>query len=307
MKNKRMWELRQAAESGTLDLYVYGAVEKQTFVDDGFLGSIVESENSANHFRQELARYPDVTQINLYINSKGGSVIEGTAIYNQLRRHPAHKTVYVDGFACSIASVIAMAGDEVVMPSNALMLVHNMALCVDGNAAELRKAAEDLDTINAAGRAAYLAKAGDKLTEERLTEMMDAETWLTAEECIQYGLADRLADQEADMSHAAEVLQKASLRLEQRIRFHQGLAAQLRAIVETGGRPKGAPTEEHGSQAGLAGGPMSPSAPTEKPGEGSGTHAQGDGPHGGAGPTEGNCPREDVKQSGSIKGLLGRK
>lgn len=275
MKNRQMWELRQAAESGALDLYIYGDVESEIFVDDGWWGSYVESENSANHFRRELARYPDVTQINLYINSYGGSVFEGTAIYNQLRRHPAHKTVYVDGFACSIASVIAMAGDEVVMPRNALMMIHNMSLWVEGSAAELRKAAEDLDTINAAGRAAYLAKAGDKLTEERLTEMMDAETWLTAEECIQYGLADRMADQEADMSHAAEVLQKASLRLEQRIRFHQGLAAQLRDLVE----------------------------PEARPGDGSGEPAPakpGDGP----GEPE---PEENVRQSGSIKGLLGRK
>ena len=90
-------------------------------------------------------------QINIYINSRGGSVFEGTAIYNQLRRHPAHKTVYVDGFACSIASVIAMAGDEVVMPRNALMMVHNAMMGVWGNAAELRKAADDLDKINEAG------------------------------------------------------------------------------------------------------------------------------------------------------------
>ena len=102
----------------------------------------------------------------------GGSVFEGTAIYNQLKRHPAHKTVYVDGFACSIASVIAMAGDEVVMPRNTMMMIHNMWSCVCGNAAELRKAADDLDIINDAGRQAYLSKAGDKLTEEKLAEMM---------------------------------------------------------------------------------------------------------------------------------------
>ena len=162
-----------------------------------------------------LAEYPDVTQINLYINSYGGSVFEGTAIYNQLRRHPAHKTVYIDGFACSIASVIAMAGDEIVMPRNALMMVHNMWMYVQGNAAELRKAADDLDKINEAGREAYLQKAGDKLTAEMIAQLEDDETWLTAEECIQYGLADRYADDPADMSQAAAVLQK---HLEQRLR-----------------------------------------------------------------------------------------
>ena len=199
----------------------------------------MRSETSATAFREELAKYPNAAQINVYINSYGGSVFEGTAIYNQLRRSPAHKTVYVDGFACSIASVIAMAGDEVVMPRNTLMMVHNMWMCALGNAAELRKAADDLDTINNAGRQAYLAKAGEKLDEGRLKEMMDAETWLTAEECIALGLADRYAEQDADMSKAADVLQKANLSLEQRISVQKSLAAQLRQMVE----PKAAPEE----------------------------------------------------------------
>ena len=168
---KTMWELKQAATPGTLELYIYGDVE-----GDGrnwWTDEVIRSETSANTFREDLAAHPDVSQINIYINiyinSYGGSVFEGTAIYNQLKRHPARKTVYVDGFACSIASVIAMAGDEVVMPRNALMMVHNMWMGVCGNAAELRKAADDLDKINEAGRAAYLQKAGDKLTAEAIT------------------------------------------------------------------------------------------------------------------------------------------
>ena len=227
---KQMWELRQQTAPGTLDLYIYGDVEPDGY--DRWENEVIRSETSANTFREELAKYPDVTQINLYINSWGGSVFEGTAIYNQLRRHPARKTVYVDGFACSIASVIAMAGDEVVMPRNALMMVHNMAMLVFGNAAELRKAADDLETINAAGREAYLQKAGDKLTPEMIARMEDAETWLTAEECIQYGLADRYAEQEADMSQAAAVLQRANLNLEQRIKVQKSLAAQLRQLLQ---------------------------------------------------------------------------
>ena len=192
-----MWEIRQQSVPGVLDLYIYGDVEPDGY--DWWEDEVIRSETSANTFREELAKYPDVQQINLYINSYGGSVFEGTAIYTQLRRHPAHKTVYVDGFACSIASVIAMAGDEVVMPRNALMMVHNMWMCVQGNAAELRKAADDLDKINEAGREAYLQKAGDKLTPEMIAQMEDDETWLTAEECIQYGMADRYAEQEADI------------------------------------------------------------------------------------------------------------
>lgn len=228
---KPMWELKQDADPGTLDLYIYGDVEAETFVDNGLWGCWKESENSANHFREVLAQHSDAAQINIYINSNGGSVFEGTAIYNQLRRHPAHKTVYVDGFACSIASVIAMAGDEVVMPSNTLMMIHNMWIEAVGSSAELRKAADDLDTINAAGMQAYLDKAGDKLDEARLREMMDAETWLTAAQCVELGLADRISGEDADMSAAAQVMQRANLSVQQRIDFQRGLCAQLRELV----------------------------------------------------------------------------
>lgn len=155
-----------------------------------------------------MTKHPNVKEIVIYINSWGGSVFEGTAIYNQLRRHPAHKTVRVDGFACSVASVIAMAGDTVIMPRNTLMMIHNMWLSTAGNAAELRKAAADLDIINAAGRKAYLAKAEGKISEDQLATMMDQETWLTAEQCIQYGLADQYAEADADMEGVKEILQK---------------------------------------------------------------------------------------------------
>ncbi len=225
---KQMWEIRQAAEN-TLDLYIYGDVMADGY--DWWTDEIIESETSANHFREELEKYPNVVQINLYINSYGGSVFEGTAIYNQLKRHPAHKTVYVDGFACSIASVIAMAGDEIVMPKNTMMMIHNAWMGAVGNAAELRKAADDLETINAAGRQAYLLKAGGKLDEGTLAAMMDAETWLTAEECICYGLADRFAEEDADLSRSAEMLKKANLSLEQRITVQKSLAAQLRELA----------------------------------------------------------------------------
>ena len=231
---KKLWELKQSANENTLDLYIYGDVEGDYY--DWWEGWI-QSETSAKSFRDELAKWPNATQINLFINSYGGSVFEGTAIYSQLVRHPAKKTAYIDGFACSIASVIAMACDEIIMPRNTMMMIHNMWMGVYGNAAELRKAADDLDTINAAGRQAYLSKAGDKLTEERLTEMMDAETWLTAAECIEYGLADRYADQDADMTTANEILQKVNGGMSQKINFQKNLAAQLRELAEPAKRP----------------------------------------------------------------------
>lgn len=238
---KQMWEIKQKTQ-GILDLYIYGDVKADGY--DWWREEVIRSETSANTFRDELAAHPEVSQINIYINSQGGSVIEGTAIYNQLKRHPAHKTVYVDGFACSIASVIAMAGDEVVMPRNTMMMLHNMWMVVQGNAAELRKAADDLDKMNEAGRAAYLQKAGDKLTPEMIAQMEDDETWLTAQECMEYGLADRYAEQDADLSNAAEVLQKANLDLEQRIRVQKSLAAQLRSLTNPPQEKKPVPEQK---------------------------------------------------------------
>ena len=204
----RGWELRQeGARPGVIQLYIYGYVEGDGY--DFWTGERIESDTSAEHFREELAKYPNAEEIEIYINSMGGDVVEGTAIYNQLKRHQAKKTVYVDGFAASIASVIAMAGDEVIMPANTLMMVHNMTWGVYGNPAQLRKAADDLDVINGTGREAYLLKAGEKLTRERLTEMMDAETWLPARECVELGLADRLAEETAEEGGEAAPQQRA--------------------------------------------------------------------------------------------------
>ena len=95
-------------------MYVYGDVQGDGY--DWWTDEIIESETSANHFRNELSKYPNATLINIYINSYGGSVFEGTAIYSQLKRHQAQKVVHIDGFACSVASIIAMAGDKVIMP-----------------------------------------------------------------------------------------------------------------------------------------------------------------------------------------------
>ena len=237
---KRMWSIKESAEPGSLDLYIYGDVQgddSYDFVD----GEFKRSETSAEYFKDELESRKDITRINLYINSYGGSVFEGTAIYNQLKRHPAHKTVYIDGFACSIASVIAMAGDEIIMPKNTMMMIHNMWMCAVGNAAELRKAADDLDAINAAGRQAYLDKAGNKLEEPTLIEMMDKETWLTAEQCVEYGLADRIADREADLTDAGQIIQKLNENLRARIDLHNTLNQLIKPVEPSIGEGKSDP------------------------------------------------------------------
>lgn len=111
-----------------------------------------------------------------------------------LKQNKAKVNIYIDALAASIASVIAMSGDAIFMPSNSMMMIHNPYTIAVGNANELRKAADDLDQITKASVASYLAKAGDKLDKDSLKELMDNETWLTADEAVNYGLADEVLE-----------------------------------------------------------------------------------------------------------------
>jgi len=153
-----------------------------------------DSDTSAAGFRDALKSLGDVKTINLHINSPGGSVFEGIAIYNMLKQNLADINVYVDGLAASIASVIAMSGDTIFMPSNSMLMIHNPWTMAIGNANELRKQADDLDQITKSSVQTYLAKAGDKLDEDTLKQLMDDETWLTAQEAVDYGLADEVLE-----------------------------------------------------------------------------------------------------------------
>ena len=142
---------------------------------------------SAKTLSKELEALGDVSHINVYINSYGGEVAEGLAIYNALNRHKAKVTTYCDGFAASIASVIFMAGDERIMNESSLLMIHNAWTYACGNSEELRKQADDLEKITQASVAAY--KAHSTLSEEEIKELMDKETWILPEEALEYGFA----------------------------------------------------------------------------------------------------------------------
>jgi ATP-dependent Clp protease protease subunit len=129
----------------------------------------------------------DVSKINVFINSYGGEVAEGLAIYNALKRHKAKVVTYCDGFAASIASVIFMAGDERIMNDSSLLMIHNAWTIADGNAEQLRKQADDLDKITKASVIAYAAHS--TLSEEEIQNLMDKETWILPEEALEYGFA----------------------------------------------------------------------------------------------------------------------
>lgn len=138
----------------------------------------------------------DVDRINVYINSYGGEVAEGLAIYHALKRHPAQVRTYCDGFACSIASVIYMAGDVRVMGDASLLMIHNASTIAAGTPAELSKAAEDLAVISSQVRQAYI-DAGVTLSVDELQDMLDAETWITPAQALEFGFATAIAKEPA--------------------------------------------------------------------------------------------------------------
>ncbi len=137
-----------------------------------------------------------IENINVYINSYGGEVAEGLAIYNALKRQKAKITTYCDGFACSIASVIFMAGDERVMSNASLLMIHNAWSYAQGNANDFRKQADDLDIITQASINAYMSNIN--ITEEELKEMLNNEKWIECNEALEKGFITTIVNQNTE-------------------------------------------------------------------------------------------------------------
>ena len=151
-------------------------------------------ERSALDIKQAIDAL-DVDDIDVYINSYGGEVAEACAIYAALRRHKAAVHTFCDGFACSAASVIFCAGATRTIGELGLLMIHNcMSYVGRANSAELRKAADDNDKINQSSIEAY--KKVSNLNEDQIKELMNNATWLTAKECIEYGFATEIANNE---------------------------------------------------------------------------------------------------------------
>lgn len=163
------------------DLFFYGDIVSETWQSKCY-----EEDMAPGDVKEFLDQLDGTENINIHINSGGGSVFGGIAIYNMLRRNNAHKTVYVDGLAASIASVIMMAGDEIVMPKNATVMIHKPSASyffTTKNADDLRKDAESLDTCQEAIMQTYMTKA--KVDKEEIEQKVNDETWLTGEEAAE--------------------------------------------------------------------------------------------------------------------------
>lgn len=194
-----MINAKQSA-TGALELYFYTDIAGDSY--DWWTGKTKVSETSCDFVRKALANAGNVPEIILYINSFGGSVKEALGIYSQLRRHPATVTGYCDGYAASAASVILAAADKVIMGCNTVQMLHYPLVYAYGNADELRKLAEALDVLGTASEEAYLEKAGDKLTREKLHELMTNETYIDAKTCLELGLCDEISNKVVDMAEA---------------------------------------------------------------------------------------------------------
>ncbi|WP_404457434.1 head maturation protease, ClpP-related [Bacillus sp. RC250] len=150
------------------------------------------SENNAEAVRRKIQDVK-AEKIHVHINSGGGSAFDGVAICNQLKQHSAEIIVHIDGWAASAASVIAMAGDKIIMPSNTMMMIHQASTFEYGNADVFEKTARDLRKIDSALSASYKKRFVG--TDEELKQLLKDETWLTAEEAVALGLADEIADE----------------------------------------------------------------------------------------------------------------
>ncbi len=175
---EKSWFRMQAKEDQTADIYIYDEI--------GGWGI------SARRFTEDLLSLGNLSHINLHIHSPGGEVFDGIAIYNQLKNHSATITVYIDGLAASMASVIAMVGDTVIMPKNAMMMIHKPWGVSWGDANDMREYADLLDKLENVLIPAYVAKTG-KTTEE-MTAMLEQETWLDGDECVEHGFADKVIE-----------------------------------------------------------------------------------------------------------------
>ena len=148
---------------------------------------------SPQTIKDQLREMGNEDEIIVNINSNGGDVFSGVAIYNMLRRQNAHITVNIDGLAASIASVIAMAGDTVNMPNNAVLMIHNAWTQITGDSNEFKKQADSLERINSVVFNSYLDKNPD-LDHALLRQYMDEETWFTAKEAKDLGLIDNITE-----------------------------------------------------------------------------------------------------------------
>lgn len=185
MDRKKFWSWATDENSDTADLYIFGDITSWEWF---------ESDVSSYGIVRQLQ---DLKQKNvkIHINSYGGEVAEGLAIFNALKNSEKKVTTICDGFACSAASVIFMAGDERIMNAASLLMIHNAWTACVGNADQLRKAADDIETITQASVEAYKMRC--TISEEEIKRLMSEESWILPADAVSMGFATAIEDEPA--------------------------------------------------------------------------------------------------------------
>lgn len=194
---KKYYAIQQADRQA--DIYIFGDIVPFEFF---------EGDVSANGIKNQIKGL-DVDEIRVHIDSYGGSVSEGWAIYNALREHPARVTTYGDGFVASAALYPFLAGDERIASNLSAYYMHQVLVSAEGYADDLRKAANEADTMTDIGINAFVERAG--MDAETVKSLMAAETWLTPAQALEYGIATAIAvDTTAPVAQAAkkDIMQK---------------------------------------------------------------------------------------------------
>lgn len=179
---KKFWEFKNLDEKRG-ELFLYGEISDMSWWGD---------EITPKQFADDLKALGNVKDIDVYVNSPGGDVFAGFTIYNQLKRHEAKITVHVDGLAASAASIVCMAGDTIIMPENATMMIHEATSRARGNKKNLRAMADELERIDGQIAGIYAARTGK--TQEEMLALMEAETWFTGAEALEKGLCDEVEE-----------------------------------------------------------------------------------------------------------------
>lgn len=175
-------EIKNQTEDSA-DLCFFGDINSESL---GEWQKYYPEDKAPSDVKTFLDQLENVSKINVHINSGGGSVFGGIAIYNMLKRFDAEITVYVEGLAASIASVIAMAGDKIIIPANAQMMIHKPMSATWGNADEMRKEADVLDGCQKVILKTYMQHVKDGVTEEEINDLINSETWKNGEEWQEY-------------------------------------------------------------------------------------------------------------------------
>ena len=228
MPNKTFWKFKNEAESEVAELMLYGEISDVSWYGD---------EVTPKQFHEELITC-EGKDLAVHINSPGGDVFAAQAIYTQLKAYTGKVTMYIDGMCASAATIIACAGDTVIMPSNTIYMIHNPKSAMLGyfDAPQLDKISESLGAVKQTIVNVYMARVQGALSETQLKHKMDSESWMTASEAKNYGFVDEITDAipiENKWEGDALIVNSVSCRLD---RFKN--ISELRAILPEE-KPKG--------------------------------------------------------------------